>query len=98
MITGKINCSKIDKTRLFKGEKGTYLDVVLIETPNDQHGNDYMIVQGVTKEEREKGIRGAILGNAKIRGGNRPQQARQSPPPAASKPAAQEGEGEDVPF
>ena len=61
MITGKINCSKIDKTRLFKGEKGTYLDVVLIETPNDQHGNDYMIVQGVTKEEREKGIRGAIL-------------------------------------
>ena len=98
MITGKINCSKIDKTRLFKGEKGTYLDVVLIETPNDQHGNDYMIVQGVTKEEREKGIRGAILGNAKIRGGSRPQQARQAPAQSAPKAASQDGLDEDVPF
>lgn len=66
MITAKINCSAIDKTRLFKGAKGTYLDLVLVETPNDQYGNDYMIVQGVSKEEREKGVKGAILGNAKV--------------------------------
>lgn len=98
MITGKINCSKIDKTRLFKGEKGTYLDVVLIETPNDQHGNDYMIVQGVTKEEREKGIRGAILGNAKVRGGNRPQQSRPVPAQSAPNSPAQDGLDENIPF
>lgn len=65
MITGKIDVTKIDKDRLFKGEKGTYLDIVLIETPKSEYG-DYMIVQSVTKEEREAGQRGEILGNAKI--------------------------------
>ena len=68
MLTAKINVSKIDKTKLFKGEKGTYLDLVLIETPNDQYGNDYVVVQGLTKADRDAGLRGAILGNAKIRG------------------------------
>ena len=66
MITLKIDVLKIDKARLFKGEKGTYLDAVMIETPDNQYGDDYMIVQGVSKEEREAGTRGNILGNAKI--------------------------------
>lgn len=64
MITGKIDVTKIDKAKLFKGEKGTYLDIVLIETPDNQYG-DYMIVQGVSKEERKAGKKGAILGNGK---------------------------------
>lgn len=67
MITAKINCSAIEKARLFKGEKGTYLDIILIDTPNGKYG-DYMIVQAVSKEEREKGIKGAILGNGKTVG------------------------------
>ena len=65
MISLKIDVTKIDKSRLFKGEKGTYLDAVLIETPNNQYGDDYMIVQSVSKEEREQGVRGEILGNGK---------------------------------
>lgn len=65
MIAGKIDVTKIDKKRLYKGEKGQYLSFVLIDTPNSQYG-DYMIVESVTKEEREKGIKGTILGNAKI--------------------------------
>jgi hypothetical protein len=61
----KIDVSKIDKSKLFKGQKGTYLDAVLfLNDEVDQYGNNGMIVQSVTKEEREKGIRGAILGNA----------------------------------
>lgn len=67
MITAKIDVTKIEKARLYKGEKGTYLDIVLIPTQdNSYYGNDYMIVQSVTKDEREAGIKGAILGNAKI--------------------------------
>lgn len=65
MITGKIDVLKIPKDKLYKGEKGTYLDFVLIETPNSQYG-DYMVKRNVTKEEREAGIDGEILGNAKI--------------------------------
>jgi hypothetical protein len=68
MITGKLNVMLIDKAKLYKGEKGTYLDFVLIETPGNQYGNDYMIVQSVTKEEREKGIKGVVLGNCKVIG------------------------------
>ena len=68
MITAKIDMDKIDRSKLFKGTKGTYLDVVLIDTPGGQYG-DYMVVQSVTKEERMAGVRGAILGNGKVLGG-----------------------------
>ena len=78
MIKAKINVLKIDNARLFKGEKGTYLDVVLIETPNSDYG-DYMIVQEVTKEERLAGVKGVILGNASRLG-----QAKQAAPAAKS--------------
>jgi len=65
-ITIKVDVSKVDKSKLFAGKKGTYLDVVLIPTPGDKYGNDYMAVQGISLEEREAGQRGEILGNAKI--------------------------------
>ena len=65
MITAKIDVSKIDKSKLYKGEKGVYLNVVLIETPNSEY-SDFMVVQETTREEREAGIKGGILGNAKI--------------------------------
>jgi hypothetical protein len=64
MITGKINVKAITKSRLFVGEKGTYLDVTLIPTPNGKYG-DYMIVESITKAERDAGKKGVILGNAK---------------------------------
>jgi hypothetical protein len=65
MIKLQIDVKKIDKDKLFKGEKGVYLNAVLIETPNSEH-SDYMIVEETTKEEREAGNKGTILGNAKI--------------------------------
>ena len=65
MINASIDVGKIDKSRLYKGAKGTYLDITLIESPNNQYGDDYMIVQRVSKEERLAGVKGAILGNAK---------------------------------
>jgi len=67
IITARIDVLKITKERLYKGSKGTYLDVTLIPTPNGQYG-DYMVVESVTKEERESGTKGEILGNAKIMG------------------------------
>ncbi len=91
MITAKINVTKIAKERLFKGEKGTYLDLVLVETPDSQYGDDYVIYQSVSKEEREKGVKGAILGNGKIRGGKAAAPAK--PAATASDPFNQE-----VPF
>lgn len=68
-LVGKIDVKKIDKDRLYKGEKGTYLDIVLIPTPDNKFGDTHMIVQSVSEEERKAGKRGAILGNAKLIGG-----------------------------
>jgi len=65
MISIKLDVKKINKSRLYVGTKGTYLDAILIETPNSEYG-DYMIVESITKEEREAGVKGTILGNGKI--------------------------------
>jgi|SRR5690625_3665240 len=66
-IALKIDVTKIDKKRLFEGKKGVYLDAVLfLDDRPDQYENNGMITQSVSKEEREQGVKGEILGNAKI--------------------------------
>lgn len=66
IIKLSINVSKIDKSKLYNGQKGTYLNAVLmLKDEPDEYGNIGFIVQDTTKEEREAGKRGEILGNAK---------------------------------
>ena len=64
----KIDVSNIDKDRLHKGAKGTYLDATaFIDLDElDQYGNSGMITQDVSKEERQAGTRGEILGNTRV--------------------------------
>ena len=74
----KINVSQIDKARLFSGQKGKYLDCTIFVDLDqlDQYGNSGMITQDVSKEEKEQGIKGNILGNGKVfwkEGGQAPQ-------------------------
>lgn len=73
----KIDVSKISKSRLFKGAKGTYLDCVLIESKNEF--SDFMIIEQVTKEEREAGVKGAIIGNGSYFGQQQQGQPEQQP-------------------
>ena len=69
LISIKIDVTKIDKDRLYKGAKGTYLDAqVFLNDEADQYGNHGMITQQVSKDERESGQKGAILGNVKVIG------------------------------
>lgn len=67
-VSIKIDVSKIDKSRLFKGEKGTYLDLTTFinTSEKDQYGNHGFISQSTTKEERDKGVKTPILGNCKV--------------------------------
>jgi hypothetical protein len=65
-IQVSINVALIDKNKFFQGKKGKYLDLILIETPNGKYGNDYLVKQGQTREERASGVKTAIIGNAKI--------------------------------
>ena len=91
----KIDVTKIDKSALYKGAKGTYLDAVMWPTPDSQYGDDYRIVQDLGKEARDAGKKGAIIGNAKNMGSNGGGQRTAAPAPVAA--AAQEDE-ENIPF
>ena len=80
VITARIDVTQIDKSRLYQGKKGKYLDIVLIPTPNAKYEQTHMVVQSVSKEERDQEIKGNILGNAKeIERGHR---SYNEPPPA----------------
>ena len=80
VITARIDVTQIDKSRLYQGKKGNYLDIVLIPTPNAKYEQTHMVVQSVSKEERDQEIKGNILGNAKeIERGHR---SYNEPPPA----------------
>jgi hypothetical protein len=67
-VTLKIDVTKIDKARLYRGQKGTYLDATIFLDLGeaDQYGNHGMITQSVSKEDKDAGMRGEILGNGKI--------------------------------
>ena len=67
-ISVRINVSKIDKSKLYQGNKGTYLNMTTyIDTEEaDQYGDNGFISQSVSKEERENGEKGRILGNCKL--------------------------------
>jgi len=101
-ISISIDVTKIDKTRLFHGKKGIYMDLTtFIDTTNpdqyDQHG---FISQTVNKEEREQGIKSPILGNCKVffdtSKDNTP--APEQTPVAEFNDAIPSGDDSDLPF
>lgn len=65
MIILRINLTELDKSRFFKGKKGTYCDLTCIETPNDQYGYTHGVAQSTTDDERKAGLRMDFIGNAK---------------------------------
>ena len=95
IIRVKINVLAIDKSALFKGSKGTYLDLSLVPTSNSQYGDDYMVTQDIGKERRQAGEKGPILGNAKILETHGGGQRQAAPPPQRPAPARTEHEIHD---
>jgi hypothetical protein len=67
-LSVRIDVTKIEKERLYKGSKGTYLDLTtFVDTDQvDQYENNGFISQSVDKEEREQGVKTPILGNVKV--------------------------------
>lgn len=67
LISLSIDVEKLDPKRLYKGKKGKYLSATLfLKEEVDQYGNNGFIVESITKEEREAGQKGTIIGNAKF--------------------------------
>jgi hypothetical protein len=62
LLQCKIDVSKIDKSLLFKGKKGTYLDLLIwINDKPDQYGNECSIEQKVKMGEKKN-----YIGNGKF--------------------------------
>lgn len=95
-ITARIDVTKIDKARLYQGKKGKYLDVVLIPS-NGKYDDTHMVVQSVSKEERDNGVRGNILGNA-TELFKRDRQQQSQPPAQIERPGIEVDDEDDVPF
>jgi hypothetical protein len=76
----KLDVTKIEKARLFKGQKGTYLDAtVFIDVDQkDQYDNNGMVTQDISKEEKDAGVQGAILGNVQVFWSENQQQGQQN--------------------
>ena len=101
-INLKIDVKKIEKARMFQGEKGTYLDMTMfVDLDNaDQYGNNGMITQNW--KDQQKG-EGPILGNGKIFWRDQSAPVNQNPVQGMQSNGVAQGEpdtkfDDDVPF
>lgn len=63
----KLDVSKLDKARFFKGAKGTYCDLtVFIDPDNPSEWGDHGIITQSKKKEEPKDLKLPIVGNAKV--------------------------------
>lgn len=87
----RLNLDKIDKSKIYKGEKGNYLTLtVSINDQPDQFGNSLSAWIEQDKEERESKQAKNYLGNGKVFWSD-------SKPQAATTSVSSEQDG-DLPF
>lgn len=106
LVAIKIDVTNIDKARLFKGNKGTYLDAVcFLDDEPGQYGDNGMITQQVSKEERTAGVKGNILGNCTIlmevredQGGQRSNDREQPPRRDEARDTRDMSDDEGIPW
>jgi hypothetical protein len=102
----KIDVTKIDKELLFQGKGAKYLDAtVFIDQENpSQYGDHGMVTQDVSKEAREAGTKGNILGNVKVFWTGESQQGGQQVPNTGTQQSQQAAPSnfdnfdDDIPF
>ena len=101
-ITFSIDLSKIDKSKVIQGKKGTYYNLTaFVNEDVDQYGNNVAIATGLSKEEREAGAKTHYLGNGKVISTNGSISAvplRQGQPNQQAAPAAAPADDMDFPF
>ena len=94
-IAIKLDVSKLDKERFFKGKKGTYCDLTaFIDTEQTgEYGDNGTIAQSTSKDERQNGVKLPICGNVKVF--YKDEQESHTPPQSSGPP---EIDPDDIPF
>ena len=86
------------KEYFVNGKDGAiYFDAVLVELKDKQY-NTHMIVRKVSKEEREKGIKGEILGHGIDWGMKKAADGQETSAPKNDNNNAAPIDGDDLPF
>lgn len=98
MISLSVDVTKIPKDKIKVKPTGKYLDLVLFDKPDIERGNDGFVAVSVSKEERERGERGPILGNWRHIGQKPTQEKRVEPRKPAPAVDDWSDEGDSVPF
>lgn len=66
LVNVSIDVTKIDKSKLIAGKKGTYLNLtVSVNDEKDNYGNDCSAWQSQSQEERQAGESKNYLGNGR---------------------------------
>ena len=77
LINASINLEKIEKSKIIKGKKGSYINVtVFINDEKDEYGNNASVIMSQTKEEREAKTARVYLGNGIFYGNNQPSEVK----------------------
>lgn len=97
LLAISIDVTKLDKSKLVKGKKGTYANItVSVNDEDDQFGNNVSIWESQTKEERDDKEDRNFLGNGKVVWSS---QSSEAPKKTSSKKASkQDEEDDDLPF
>lgn len=67
ILNVSINVDKINKAKLIKGKKGTYLSLnIAVNDEKDQFDNDCSVWENQSKEERDSKAPKNYLGNGKV--------------------------------
>ncbi len=95
----RIDVTKILKSALFKGDKGTYLTCAVWENRDGEgkYGDTHYVVQELPREQRESGEKGPIIGNMTL-----PEPVRVEEKPIRYSPPKRSGPADDddseIPF
>ena len=67
IINIKVDVTKLDKSRFYKGEKGTYANLTVAENMDgeSQYGDTLYVFESQSKEEREAKTPKNFVGNGK---------------------------------
>jgi len=96
LIAISIDVTKLDKSKLIKGKKGTYANItVSVNDEDDQFGNNTSVWESQTKEERDDKVDRNFLGNGKVVWSS---QSSNDTKKTSSKKSSKQDEEDDLPF
>ena len=68
IISGSIELTAIDKSRLINGKNGkTYLNFTAMVQNSSSYGNNVWVTQTISEEERKNKVKAITLGNAAVK-------------------------------